>query len=121
MNINDLLVPKSKEAIIKELNILSQEEKDKKLLYLAYKGQIAVVKLLIEVGADVNAKNINGTTVLMWASRYDKLEIVKYLIENGADINAKNFFGSTALNIVICNNKLNIINLLKKYGAKEYK
>ena len=49
-------------------------------------GHIEVVKLLIEAGADVNARD-HGTTALMEASIDGYLEIVKMLIEAEADLN----------------------------------
>jgi ankyrin repeat protein len=129
-NINDLLVPKSKEDIIKEFSNLSQEEKDKKLIHIAYEGrfptydlinvQLELVKLLIEAGANVNAKNIYGNTALIYASFAGQLKLIKYLISVGADINIKNNTGNNVLMIASNYNNKKLLNLLKKYGAKEY-
>ena len=54
-------------------------------------GHLEMVKLLVENGADVKAKDKDkdGWTALMWASCKGDLEIVKFLVESGADVNAK--------------------------------
>lgn len=60
-----------------------------------------IVNLLIDAGADVNAQENEGNTVLHWACRCGNIAFVKVLLEKGADINRrddeKNQFGSTPL------------------------
>ncbi|KAF5725137.1 Pfs NACHT ankyrin domain-containing protein [Fusarium mundagurra] len=51
-------------------------------------GNIAVVKMLLEKGADAMAATENGSTPLHEASRNGHLEIAKMLLENGTDIEA---------------------------------
>ena len=55
------------------------------------KGRVEVVKELLENGAEVNAKNNEGGTALILASRYDHVGVVKELLQNGEniDVNAK--------------------------------
>ena len=60
-------------------------------------GQKKSVKYLIKSGADVNAKDANGKSVLMWAGQNGDLKIVKTLIDNGADIHVVDVDGKTAL------------------------
>jgi len=50
--------------------------------------RLAVVKLLVELGEDVNAADSYGITPLMVASNLGDLEVVKFLVEKGADLNA---------------------------------
>lgn len=64
-------------------------------------GQYEIVKLLIEKGADVNAKDRDGWTALLWAIHYEYPEIIKLLVENGADINVKTPDGRTPLTLAI--------------------
>ena len=45
-------------------------------------------------GADVNAKDYNGTTALIMAIRNGYTEIVSRLLEKGADVNAKDYNGN---------------------------
>jgi ankyrin repeat protein len=55
---------------------------------------IEIVKLLLDAGADVNYRNANFKTVLMFA-QVDR--IVKMLVDAGADVNAKNKKGDSLL------------------------
>jgi len=99
---------------------LSQEEKellDNELLEAAKYGKAQTVKLLIEDGADINAKDKYGNTPLIIAARDDRAEIVKILIENGAEVNAKNEKGETPLYWVLCNDNTEIAKFLIEKGA----
>jgi len=59
------------------------------LMAAAYAGKSANVKLLIDVGADLNAKNRIGWTPLMAAASEGDLASVTLLVEKGAEVNAK--------------------------------
>jgi ankyrin repeat protein len=53
-------------------------------------GKLDAIRLLIDRGADVNAKEeVRGQTALMWAVLENHPEAVKLLLEKGADINAQ--------------------------------
>ena len=66
---------------------------------VAIEGSLAdYYRELISEGADVNAKDDNGSTPLMHAALNSKTpEIVNLLIEAGADVNAKDDTGKTPL------------------------
>ncbi|WP_447933209.1 ankyrin repeat domain-containing protein [Wolbachia endosymbiont of Dactylopius coccus] len=57
------------------------------------------IKVLIELGADLEAKDKDGNTPLMNASLIGNLDVVGYLVSKGADIYAKANDGKTALDI----------------------
>ena len=64
----------------------------------ALSGQTEATKLLIEKGADINARNQDGTTALHGAAFLGRVETAKLLIEKGADINARGNDGSLPIN-----------------------
>jgi ankyrin repeat protein len=66
-------------------------------------GQLEMVKLLIENGANLYDVDRNNSTCLMTACQYENYEIVKYLLSlNDCDdlLNATNSQGSTALHML---------------------
>jgi ankyrin repeat protein len=113
----NILVPKSKENIIKDLSNLSQEKKDKKLLDISWncnnEVKLELVKVLIEAGAYINTKDYRGDTALIIASRTNQLELAKLLIKMGIKINTKNNSKFTALGYASIYNHIEIVKLLK--------
>jgi ankyrin repeat protein len=67
------------------------------LHYAASSGQLAIISLLIEHSAYIDAESPNGTTPLMMAAMYGSPEAVKLLLQEGADPQLKNQQGLTAL------------------------
>jgi len=55
------------------------------------------VKLLLEKGANIDAKTNQGFTALMVASYKGQAEAVKLLLDKGANLEAKGYNGWTAL------------------------
>lgn len=55
------------------------------LHYAAASGSLKAVQMLLDAGADINAKSANGTTPLMMAARENKAEVARYLLQKGAD------------------------------------
>jgi len=80
----------------------------------AEKGDIEAVKLHLDNGVDVNAKDNIGWTPLHFATVLDHKEIVELLIATGADVNAKNKEGRTPLNWA----SGETADLLRKHGGK---
>ena len=67
--------------------------------------------------ANINAKDRDGWTALIWASCKGDLEIVKLLVESGADIDAKDNDGWTALMRASWRGYLEIVQYLVEIGA----
>jgi ankyrin repeat protein len=61
---------------------------------------VDAVKLLLEAGADADAKTPDGDTALHLAAFAGKLDIVRALVEGGADMSVKDAAGKTALQVV---------------------
>ena len=81
-------------------------------------GTKEVAELLIAEGADVNAMNMWGGTPLQWAARGGHKEIVELLIENEADLNVKDKGGLTSLDWAIYYHHPETTDLLRKHGGK---
>jgi serine/threonine-protein phosphatase 6 regulatory ankyrin repeat subunit B len=78
-----------------------------------------IVRLLLAAGADVNARNKQGQTALMYAAIDGNPVVVQALLDARANVNAKNKEGQTALKIALdCHND-EAAKLLKRAGAKE--
>ena len=87
------------------------------LLWAVRNGHEAVVRLLIEKGADVEGKDMAGWTPL-GAAIYNRQEaMVQLLIGRGANIEAKNKSGSTRLILAAYNGYEAIVRLLIEKGA----
>jgi uncharacterized protein len=63
----------------------------------ALNGQLPVVTEHLKRGVDVNLKDDDNRTTLMYASFNGHTEIIKKLIEKGAQVNVSDTFGRTAL------------------------
>jgi uncharacterized protein len=67
------------------------------LHYAASGGHVAIISMLLENSAYIDAESPNGTTPLMMAAMYGTTAAVKLLLEEGADPQLKNQLGLTAL------------------------
>jgi ankyrin repeat protein len=78
-------------------------------------GKIA--RLLIAKGADVNEKNIYGTTPLIYASSRERVDVVKVLLKNGAYVNVNSPVVGTALMMASSLGNVELVKLLISKGA----
>lgn len=63
----------------------------------AYNGQLPIVKILVNAGADVNAKTNTNTTPLHLAAIKNHEKVIKYLIKSYANVDAQDNYQRTAL------------------------
>ncbi|HUK18779.1 MAG TPA: ankyrin repeat domain-containing protein [Bryobacteraceae bacterium] len=87
------------------------------LMYATLYGDAASMQLLLDKGADANARNDAGATALMWA--VDDLAKTRLLVEHGADVNARSDVSRTAL-LIACGIPGNdaVVRFLLDRGAK---
>jgi ankyrin repeat protein len=77
-------------------------------------GCLDTLRFVLANGADPNAKDNEGTTPLMIASRNGLLEVVELLLESGADLEARDNSGSSAWLMAGLAGHLEIVELFKK-------
>lgn len=89
------------------------------LMMAAYDGYTEIAKLLIEKGAEVNAKGgvEMDMTPLIFSASQDRLDMVRLLIEHGANVNVKTRYGWTPLFFAVSRSKVDIAKLLIERGA----
>lgn len=80
------------------------------------KRQNAIVRMLLDRDADVNAPGKSGLTALMCASSKGFEDTLKMLLDWGADINA-NWESSSALQLAAFGGHENIVQVLLNRGA----
>lgn len=88
----------------------------------AWKGFPEVVTVLLELGADIQARNENGhwgDTPLHAAAHGNQRAVAEILLAHGADIHARNPAGNTPLGETAAHKAAAVANLLKKHGATE--
>lgn len=89
-------------------------------LHAAYHGgQPKTMELLLDKGAEVDARGPLGNTLLHCASLDGRLDVVKLLLENEADVNAKNSNGWTPLHRAALRGQLKVAEFLLSFKLKD--
>ena len=78
----------------------------------AYQGNVKLVELLLDHGADINALEDDNETALHWAAVKGQLNVAKLLVKRGINVNLKNRSGKTAKDIATLNNFPDVANYL---------
>jgi ankyrin repeat protein len=87
------------------------------LYWAARNGHVAVVQLLLEKGADVEVKDIDGDTALHRPAWNGHEAVVQLLLKKGVDIEAKDIGGHTALHGAVHNGHEAVVRLLLEKGV----
>ena len=83
-----------------------------------WKGHPELVALLLDAGADVNARNNNehwGTTPLHAAAHANQAAIAQMLIDHGADLKAEDLTGQSPMHHTTFHKAKAVAALLQKY------
>jgi hypothetical protein len=79
---------------------------------------VQVCEILLQAGANVNAKDCSGCTALHHAIRHHvQLDLAALLLQHGADPNARNRYGSNALLLPTMQCRMQLCKLLYDAGA----
>jgi len=81
------------------------------------KGHEAVVKMLLQNGAEVNIANEDLWTPLHLAATEGRARLAEILLENGAHINAKDTQGRTPLALAQYLGRTEVVNVLRQHGG----
>jgi len=136
------LVPVAEDLVARGASVRARNRRGAEPLHYAADGvpgskawdpdaQFAVVKLLIDAGADPNATDKSGVAPLHRAVRTRCAFAVRALLQNGADVRLENGSGSTPLQLAVRNTgrggsgsvesreqQAEIVELLERAGAK---
>jgi ankyrin repeat protein len=83
-----------------------------------FKGNIEMIKMVLALTKNINARTAKGYTPLYYAVRYDLMEIVKLLLERHADPNiAENETNFNPLFYAVAENKFELSKLLIDAGT----
>ena len=79
--------------------------------------KLAKVDMLVSLGVNLNIRDLNNETALMWAIDENSNGVAKFLIENGANVNVENNTGWTPLMEAAYRGNKEVVELLIKSGA----
>ncbi|MEO6811195.1 MAG: ankyrin repeat domain-containing protein, partial [Isosphaeraceae bacterium] len=79
-------------------------------------GSIDIVRLLLDAGLDVNARDGSGRPVLV-AACWKSIELARLLLDSGADVNARGENGISALSASMMGRPTTLAQLLLERGA----
>ena len=98
------------------------------VFHAAVYGHMDTMKMLIEKGADLNAKSGGEFTLLHrlanpievegFIGDFDYLEVIELAINKGAKVNSKDGKGRTPLDWAISKKRTETVDLLRKHGGK---
>ncbi len=77
----------------------------------------ALIRKLLDAGADVNATQVDGMTALHWAVYNDDVATARMLVRAGAKVNAANRYGVPPLSLACTNGNAEVVKLLLEAGA----
>jgi len=82
-------------------------------------GQLAIVKLLVAAGLDVDHMAEDGTPALTLAVQSNHLNLVRFLLEKGADMTQQDGTGNTPLMVAASIGNMEMVEILMGKGAEE--
>lgn len=103
-----------------DVNLASRETmKVTPLASASAAGQYEIARVLIEHGANVNARAASDFTPLHESAASGKIAFAKLLLEHGADVNARASDGKTPLDYARAYDRKEMVELLSKYAGEQ--
>ncbi len=90
------------------------------LTHAVRQGNVAIVNLILQHGADVNETDNRGMSALAHAANSGDFAMVSFLLENGADVNLPDKRMSTPLQYAIVKKHIDVIRILVGHGGIVY-
>lgn len=87
------------------------------LIEAARNGRFRSVQALLEAGADVNAHDAAGKTVLMYSAAEESVPLLECLLAKGANVSARDNAGATPLSYAAHESNFALVTLLLARGA----
>ena len=70
---------------------------------------------------DLNARNPDNDSFLIYAAKCKAINFVQYLLKRGIDVNLENKYGNTALHYAFSDQNYELADILLQHGADEFK
>ncbi|XP_042368343.1 KN motif and ankyrin repeat domain-containing protein 4 [Plectropomus leopardus] len=103
-----------------DVNACSRQAGQTALMLAVSHGRVAMVKLLLGCGTDVNAQDREGSTALMCACEHGHTNIARMLLETGrCDTSLTDKNGQTALSVAEAASHQEIVDLLKAHAETQ--
>ena len=72
---------------------------------------------ILELGADINTRDLYGQTILHEIAREWHTDVAKFFIQNGGNVNLPDFYGRTALHVAAWADYAEMVEFLIENGA----
>lgn len=103
------------------VDMIIDENDSTALMFAAGQSNPEIVKRLVKYGANLQAQDKKGNTLLHFAQHSASVAVVSYFLQTGKyDINARNSEGWTPLMMAAISDQPELIRLLLKQGAKPH-
>jgi len=100
-----------------DINLKNKNEKTALILAATKTESIALIKNLIQAGAQIDSQDKDKLTALMNAAQSNNSAAIEALINAGANLELKNAYGETALHLAAFNATANALEILIAHGA----
>ncbi|MBW8735156.1 MAG: ankyrin repeat domain-containing protein, partial [Asticcacaulis sp.] len=100
-------------------DIAAGTDEERPLHTAAQEGFVHGIRVLLDHGADIEARNIDGETPLLIAARRQKYSAVALLTERGASLAAQDHYGCSVLTLAGQRNDTHLAKLLQSRVVEE--